>query len=107
MKEITESGQTYVVSDNYPARPFIKYLKKRFPLPETITTRTIWERMTDAEIQALLEYTGAGEYIRDKFLQELAMYDRIRKDNARLNDYFDKMQAAGIIAEGRKTEILK
>lgn len=71
-----------------------------------ITNKEIWERMTAAEKQALMEYAGAGQWIRDCFLQDLAMYTSFRRDNPRLVDYLNKMHTAGILADGRAEEIL-
>lgn len=45
MKEITENGQVYVVSDGYPTPPYEKYIKNR-GIPASVET-------VDEKIEAL------------------------------------------------------
>jgi hypothetical protein len=54
MKEITEDGQVYLVSDNYPKIPYEKYLKARDNAVKTVTGKDVfnflspsWETIYD------------------------------------------------------------
>jgi flagellar capping protein FliD len=48
MKEITENGQTYCVSDSYPKKPYVKYIKNRGEVIQQVS-ESITERLERLE----------------------------------------------------------
>ena len=64
MKEITENSQVYVVSDNYPKKPFVKYIKERgTPVSATTLEYKLDDLISALEDKGLIDKGAVAEKV--------------------------------------------